>query len=64
MATKITAAMLIATALPISKAFGHTVDKTGAPVTGYLCVMLGIGAAYALFLVFRMFRKKQENQNS
>jgi hypothetical protein len=43
MATKITAAMLIATALPISKAFGHTVDNTSAPVTGYLCVMLGIG---------------------
>lgn len=58
-----TATMLIATALPFSKAFGHSISKSGAPVTGYLYLMLGIGAAYTLFLVLRMYRKKHENQN-
>lgn len=63
MATKFTAAMLVATALPYSKAFAHSVNNSAAPVTGYLCFMLSIGAAYAVFLLLRMYRRKQEQKH-
>ena len=62
MSSKTTAAMLIATALPFSQAFGHTVNKSNAPITAYACVMLGIGAAYSMFLVYRTMRRKQQDQ--
>ena len=55
--------MLIATALPSSKAFAHSVDNSAAPVTHYLCVMLGIGIVYAAYLVLRMYRRKQEQKH-
>jgi hypothetical protein len=63
MATKTIAALLIATALPFSNAYGHSVNKTGAPITGYLCVMLAIGLTYTFFLVVRTQRKRPENHN-
>jgi divalent metal cation (Fe/Co/Zn/Cd) transporter len=57
MAKKITAAMLIATALPSFKAQAHFGDNRNVPVTGYLYLMIAIGATYFLFLVFRQQRK-------
>jgi uncharacterized membrane protein len=71
MTKKITAVMLIATLLPFTKAFANVGNSANVPVTGYLYLMLSIGAAYFLFLVIRMQRKnlitinkKQNNENN
>jgi hypothetical protein len=61
MKQKITAAMLIATALPFSKAYAHTGSMEGAPVSGYLYFMLSLGTAYLVFLLIRMQRRKQQD---
>jgi hypothetical protein len=54
--------MLLATALPFSKVYAHSVSLQSAPVTSYMYFMLSVGAAYFLFLVIRNYRRKQQNQ--
>ena len=62
MAKKKTAIMLMATVLPLSKAFANVGSKADVPVTGYVYLMMAIGAAYFLFLVIRMQRRNIKNQ--
>jgi threonine/homoserine/homoserine lactone efflux protein len=62
MKPKFTALLLIATALPFSKALAYTASVHKAPVSTYMYVMLSIGAAYLLFLLIRMYRQKQQDE--
>jgi NADH:ubiquinone oxidoreductase subunit K len=62
MTIKTTAIMLLATALPFTQVSAHTGSLERAPVTGYMYFMLAVGAAYSLFLLFRTYRRKQNQQ--
>jgi len=62
MTKKLTAAMLTATLIPFSKAFAHSDNYKNGHVTGYLYLMLSIGAVYLLFLVVRTQRKNLKDQ--
>lgn len=64
MVKKMTAAMLLATALPFTKAAAHYGDKKNVPVSGYLFLMIGIGATYFLYLLVRVQRKNIKSRRS
>jgi len=60
MTRKITAAMLIATALPFSEAMANSGRGTKPGVTGYVYFMLALGMVYFLALVIRSAKRKQQ----
>jgi hypothetical protein len=62
MTTKTAAILLLATALPFSEVHAHTGSLQKAPITGYMCFMLAIGVAYSAFLLYRTYRRKQNQQ--
>jgi len=62
MATKFMASLLLATALPLPKAFAHYGEGTDVPVTGYLFLMTAIGAIYFLYLLVRVQRSNVKSR--
>jgi hypothetical protein len=62
MATKIMAAMLVATALPFAMASAHYGEKTNVPVSGYMFLMISIGILYSLYLLVRVQRKNVKSR--
>lgn len=62
MATKIMAAMLLATALPFTNTYANYGEKNNVPVSGYMFLMIGIGAVYFLYLLVRLQRKNLKSR--
>ncbi len=60
MTVKLSALMLLATALPFTQAKAHTGSLQSAPINGYLYFMVGVGIVYFIFLLIRMQRRSNK----